>query len=214
MENKQSEGRRSGKVLRNTVVIALAVIVLLLVVCAIFGIHLFTLGMGGKNVDRIDRIDGYYVAVYGNDVRHYWENGEDCLWFGSAGNEGDPDWSHREVLFVEPYRRFLCFSKSVEEETYYLTDASGTVRYGIMYVLRTSGDTIHYYYRRDCLDSNTKYSPLLFNEKITFSYGGEAYDLEKFCFFTADVDFTTNEHVLLIEGEPCYFKSLEAVIQG
>lgn len=208
MEKTQEKTRTPGKVIRNTVVIALAVIVLLLLLCPIFGIHIFTFGMRGKYVDRVDCIDGYYVAVYGNDVCHYRDNGEDCLAFGYVGDVTDRDWNHREVLFVAPYRRFLCFSKSAEEETYYLTDASGTVWYGLMYVLRTSGDTIHYYYRRDHLDSKLEFPPILYNEKITFSYDGKAYDLTEFSFFTADVDFTTGEQILMIEGEPCYFRPL------
>ena len=208
MENNKSKSREPVKIIGNIAVTVLAIFALFLMICPICGIHIFTFGLGGKYTSRVDCLDGYYVAVYENDVCHYLENGEDCLRFGNVDSVKDFDWKHSEVLDVVPYRRFLCFSKETGGETYYLTNSAGTVRYGVMYVLRTSGDKIHYYYRRDYHDGTLEFPPILYSEKIAFSYNEESYNLEKFSFFTSDGDFTTSEHILMMEGEPCYFRPL------
>lgn len=209
MENTQKESRRWFKLFGKIAGVTLAVLALFLILCPVFGIHVFVFGLGGDATDRIDCIEDYYVAVYCHDLCYFRENENDHLIFGYADDVTDYEWKHREVFALIPYRRVLCFSKETENETYYLTDETGKVRYGMMYVLRTAGDQIHYYYRRCFPDERLEFPTLLYEEQITFSCDGAEYDLTNFTYFSATTDFTTNDRVLQLNGEPCYFKTLD-----
>lgn len=205
---EESQNRSRKRVMPTILRFAIAGIVLVLLICPLFRIHLFTLGMTNEYTDRVDCIEGYYVAVYNNEVCHFTEDGKDCLAFGNIEDITDFDWKHRELLGIVPFRRFLCFSVKCEEELYALTNEAGTVRYGLMYVLRTDSVRIHYYFRRDNPDSTLVFAPVLYREKVSFSCDGIPYELKDDSFFTADIDFTKNEPVLRICDRPCWFVSL------
>lgn len=205
MNEKTDSSKNIIKVVKITGKVLLCVIVLFLFLCPFLKIHIFTFTIQG---DYADCIEDYYVAVYTENVCGFYdENGDQTIAFGNIDEYEEYIWKHTEVLDIVPYRRVLCFSKEADPEIYLLTNEDGTVAYGYFFVLRTSGENIHYYYRRVLFDARLQYSPLLYNnEKITFSYNGTTYELEDFAHFTSNIDFTKNEQILQIEGEPCYFK--------
>lgn len=182
----------------------LAVVILGLILLPLFGIRVFSFGLPG---DRVQKIDGYYVSVYEQDVCKYREDGEENMSMGYCGDIGEWEWKHRELLGVVPYRRFLCFSRKTEPETYRLMNADGTETYGFMYVLRAKNGTIHYYYRRGYSATGVAYSPHLFEEQVPLRYEGEPIPLAEHCYFSSEIDFTTGECFLFMEDEPCFFVS-------
>lgn len=203
--NTQDQGNEKKN--WNGLVTAILVLGLIFVFlfCFFPKIHFFSLGINPRNEDILEKIDGYYVKVYTAGVCGLKAaDGTDNLVSGYIDDITEYDWKHEELQKIEPYRRTLCFSKLTEAESYELTDESGTVRYGFMYVLRGPKGNIHYYYRRAFLLDSL--SPdVLIQENIRFSHSGTEYELRNYYGFSSEIDFTTNENLLLIQGLPCYF---------
>lgn len=196
------------KTVKTAVYIIIGVIILALFLCPIFGVHIFTLNIKGKYVARVDCIEGYYVAVYEEDVCSH----DGGLSMGNCDDITEYDWKHKEMLGLIAYRRVLCFSKETEPETYILHSEDGRVKYGTVYVLRTSGDTVHYYYQRECVESDAEISPYAFEENIAFNCNGKTYELKNHCSFSSDTDFTTGENILYMKDEPCFFVPMSEII--
>ena len=186
------------------------IVVILVSAClfSTFDINFFTIGIKNEYVARVDCIDGFYVAVY-----------ETCLTYTKDGHthlgnyKGDPDdiiWQHNEMRNINVYSRFLCFSKRDQnaEEFYYLLSEDGTIQYGAMTVLRARSGKIHYYYHRFGNYPDAVYFDGIINEEIHFSCEGTPIELNHYCSFSSDYDFTSGEHTLFIEGEPCRFENI------
>ncbi len=202
MQDKGIEKKKWGRLAAAILVLGL---IFLIVCCIVQKIYIFSFGLNPQDEDILEKIDGYYVKVHTAGVCGLKAaDGTDNMVSGYIDDITEYDWKHEELQKIEPYRRTLCFSKLTEAESYELTDESGTVRYGFMYVLRGPKGNIHYYYRRAFLLDSL--SPdVLIQENIRFSYSGTEYALRNYYGFSSDTDFTTNENLLLIQGLPCYF---------
>ena len=194
-------------VLKIVALVLICVPITFLILCPFLNIHVTSYSLTGEYVERVERINGYYVVIYCHDVWYTEEDGDGTLTFGYADENTEYLWKQRELSGVVPYRRFLCFSREAvsDLESYTLSNESGTKQYGGMYVLRTPGGEIYYYYYRELFVPRTESSPIPFQETITFSYEGTTYELKDHYRFSSDVDFTDGSHVLYIEDEPCYF---------
>ena len=82
-------------------------------VCWSVGIRFFAVGVQtSRFVDRVDRLDGFYVAVYTHNVYTTTdEEGNTNVHFGSDMNVTDYGWKHEETSSITPYKRFLFFSE-------------------------------------------------------------------------------------------------------
>lgn len=188
--------------------LSVALVFLTLIVCLIFKIHIFTFSLKSEYVERVDCIEGYYVAVYNETVCKYNKDDMPAMAMGNCSDITDFDWKHEEMMEIVSYKRFLCFSKKTEPEAYVLFNSDKTVGYGTMYVLRTSNDTVHYYYQRYYQKNDSEWSEYLFAENISFNYEGNEIALSNYCSFSSDTDFTSGENILCINDEPCYFSRL------
>lgn len=177
-------------------------------ICMSKNISFFAFGLKDDADDQIDRVNGYYVRVYKAQYCEYTgEDGQTNYVFGNSSDITDFNWKHEELLGVDPYKRFLCFSKYTEPEHYFLKSEDGSVLYGFMQVVRSPNGTIHYYYRRVWFaNAPTTVSPYQFDENITFNYNGETIELEDYYYFSSETDFTTGENVLYMKDEPICFK--------
>ena len=186
--------------------VLLALICLTPVVCWIFKINVTALSIKSKGADRVERIDGYYVAVYEQTVCGYIKDGRPVVSMGNCSDVTDYEWKHEELFGCVPYKRFLCFSKEAKAERYHLFNEDKTLVYGAMFVVRTPKGTVHYYYTRTPLIIGVNCSTYLTTaENITFNCDGNEIALDNYCSFTSDIDFTTGEHPLYINGERCVF---------
>lgn len=194
------------KTIRIAAGIFLALVVLALILCRSFKIHLFTSGIKDRYVDRVDKIDGFYVAVNTQTTVGYEEDGEPTVAMGDCSGITEYDWKHEELNGIVAYKRILCFSREAEYETYRLENEDGTLCYGAVYVLRAPRGTIHYYYKRLTARLNEQYAKsVLTNENVAFRCGEDEYPLTDYCRFSSDTDFTTGENALTVNGDPCRF---------
>lgn len=192
---------------------AMTLILALTVACFTFHIKVFAFSLKTPYVDRVDRVKGYYVAVYEQTVSG--GVNEDGRPYLRMGSDPDGEWKHDEMEDIVVYKRFLFFSKQTEPETYYLVSEDGSVGWGVVYALRASGGTIHYYYTRNyvkwaVLTSEgliAKVTEGLFSETISLVYDGDEIALSDRCRFSTDVDFTTGDKTVFVNGEPCRFSS-------
>ena len=198
------------KALKTAGWILVMLILLTPLVCWSLGIRFFAVGVKtSRFVDRVDRLDGFYVAVYTHNVYTTTdEEGNTNVHFGSDMNVTDCGWKHEETSSITPYKRFLFFSRETEAESYVLMSEDGEYCYGAFYVLRARNGKIHYYYIRYAVGTGFKLSrELIEAETIAFSYGGEEIPLIDYTRFSSRVDFTTGDKILLINGIPCRFSS-------
>ena len=188
--------------------VALSLVIVLPIVCVLFRIHITPWFLKTEYVSRVDRIEGYYVAVYEEDVCGIrCEDGTPTIALGNCSEYTEFDWKHQEVMGIVPYRRFLCFSREVEPEEYILVSEDGKYACGFVFVLRAR-DKIHYYFRRGYSYSGTDgISPALLNENIILSNGVERIELRDYCLFTSENDYTNGEKNLYLEDTPCCFLS-------
>lgn len=173
-----------------------------------FDVHIGTYKLKSNWVDRVDRIEGYYVAVGTHSAGYVMEGENEIFVMGNLESYGDEvKGKHEETWTILPYKRFMCFSVVTDDvECYELTNADRTVWYGCMYVLRSSSGKIHYYYMRSgSLLFTATVSPYLLAEKISFNYNGETINLEEYIYFSSEIDFTKEENTLYIEDEPITF---------
>ena len=194
------------KALKTTGWILVMLILLTPLVCWSVGIRFFAIGVKtNKYVDRVDRLDGFYVAVYNECVYTTTdEEGNTTTHFGSDQGATDYGWKHEETSSIVPYKRFLFFSKRTEAELYFLMSEDGEYCYGVVFVLRAPNGKIHYYYKRMTFGVDAKYSSELFHaETVSFCYDGEEIPLIDYTRFSSRVDFTTGDKILLINGYPC-----------
>ena len=187
----------------------------LTITCFVFHIRVFAFSLKMPYVDRVDRVRGYYVAVYEQKVSGKLdEDGKPYLSMG-AGSGDDCEWEHDEMESIAVYKRFLFFSREAEPETYYLVNEDGSVGWGAVYVLRASGGTIHYYYTRNFVKwmyttsegLRVNMTEGLCSETVSLVYDGKEIARSDHYRFSTDVDFTTGDKTIFVNGEPCRFST-------
>lgn len=202
----------------------ISIIVLMLFflcICPILDINISTPNLKGEYVDRVDRVPGYYVAVYNTGIGGT-INDEGKPELSSASMEllYDCDWKHEEMDGIVVYKRFLCFSKNAEKpDLYYVVNEAENELIGRMYVLRGPSDEITYYFsrwvdvshfRNDDGTPKMAYSSVsLSSEYIEFSYNGEKIELQDCSHFMSKVDFSTGTEKLYVNGEAFHLATWE-----
>lgn len=194
--------------------VILSLLMILMVIGPAFGLHVFEWGLRQQSgASRWDRVENYSVAVYEHGVIGS-EGRVTAL--GNVSDVTDYDWKHREMFGIVPYRRFLFFLKEAEPEMYWLRDETGTVNCGMMYVLRCSDGTIHYYYRRffiyyyDFVGPELRNSEEMDREDLLFRVGEEMIRLDHYCRFTSETDFTCGEPRLYLGDTLCCFEAFSS----
>ena len=191
------------KALKITAFLLLTLIVLTPTVCLFTNTPFFTFGIGG---DRVDRIDGFYVALYTEEVYTTTdEEGKTSLHFiGGDEDVTEYGWKHVELTGLTAYKRYFCFSKKTDYEKYDLMSEDGEYCYGALFVLRSPNGIIHYYYRRIGVFTPSRHlSEIIFSETVSFSYDGGDLPLTDYTRFSTRVDFTTGDKILSVNGRPC-----------
>lgn len=184
----------------------LAIVCLTPLVCWFCKIKVTALSIKRDGVDRVDRVDGYYVAVYEQSVYKQTENGIPTLTMGDCSDVTDYDWKHEETFSCVPYKRFLCFAKEAKAERYHLFNEDKSLVYGTVFVVRSPKGTVHYYYTRTPLIVGVDYANYVATaEYISFDDGENEISLDSRYSFSSEIDFTTGEHPLYVGGERVFF---------
>lgn len=186
--------------------VLLAIVCLTPLVCWFCKIKVTALSIKRGGGDRVDRVDGYYVAVYEQTVCGYTENGRPVVSMGDCSDVTDYDWKHEETFSCVPYKRFLCFAKEAKAERYHLFNEDKSLVYGTVFVVRSPKGTVHYYYTRTPLIVGVYYADYVATaEYISFDDGANEISLDSRYSFSSEIDFTTGEHPLYVGGERVFF---------
>lgn len=181
--DKGSKIRKPFVILKRIAIVWACTLVVFILIAPRLGLNVFTVGIKDKYVDRIDTLDGYYVAVY-------------------SENTIFPDLT--DLWRINVYKRFLFFSVKADADFYYIRNKDNTKRLGSFRVIRNpSGKTYYYYSGLGEIFPGGNYH--YYDDNITFQLDGKQLEFKYNQLLSTDVDCTTGEHTLYMNGEPIVF---------